>query len=82
MKTYRAPRVTATCASERCGRPLLFTQGEGWRHEGGGLYWQRCMRCRWKGSKPYDRLNERTNFECPSCGGRLVDDHAALPGRS
>lgn len=56
-----------------CGEPLEFKQGKGWIHENGGLYVQRCESCQRKLS-----LREAT-FVCPFCGGKLVDDHCALP---
>jgi DNA-directed RNA polymerase subunit RPC12/RpoP len=56
-----------------CGRELKFDRKRGYVHPGGALYIQRCERC---GAEvdafPYPE-------RCPVCGGRLVDDHCALP---
>jgi len=58
-----------------CKEPLKAIPGKGYVHEGGGLYVQKCKRCSWKGSF------ENLMFFCPKCGGKLVDDHCALPIR-
>lgn len=57
-----------------CERPLHWDNKRHiWVHDGGALYVQRCLKC---GEKfdvyPYPSA-------CPSCGGRLVDDHCAVP---
>jgi len=58
-----------------CGRTLKLDSRGCWVHPGGALYIQRCERC---GAEvdafPYPD-------KCPVCGGRLLDDHCALPRR-
>ncbi|MEX0755730.1 MAG: hypothetical protein WD739_07525 [Actinomycetota bacterium] len=57
-----------------CERSLHHERDGGFVHADGGLYWQRCAsECGWENAPL------RTPTSCPRCGGRVVDDHAAVP---
>lgn len=58
-----------------CGRELKFDPKKGYVHPGGALYVQRCERC----GKEVDEFPYPDR--CPECGGKLLDDHCALPRR-
>lgn len=58
-----------------CGLPLHFDVGSCWVHPGGGLYLQKCNKCGRVVDTP------KSLFICP-CGGRMVDDHCAMPVRA
>lgn len=56
-----------------CGGPLYFVPGRGWVHPQGSGYVVFCEECGWKGA-PYPSPQR-----CPRCGGKVKDDHCALP---
>jgi len=52
-----------------CNEELVWTK-EGWRHQDGSLYKQKCRGCGWIGGKDGSFKN------CPNCNSNdLVDDH-------
>lgn len=59
-----------SCA--KCGKPVILTPN-GWVHEGGGMYEQKCRECGWSGGQA------GSYQACPRCGNSiaLVDDHVA-----
>lgn len=64
----------STVICQHCKKPLHWTQ-RGWVHPRGGLVVVRCEKCRIISD---DYAWSHLAF-CPNRGGRLVDDHVAMP---
>jgi len=58
-----------------CGRELRFDSKRGYVHVNGTPYLQRCEKC----GETFD-IHPYPD-KCPKCGGKLLDDHCALPRR-
>lgn len=57
-----------------CGEKLVWDKERHiYTHPGGSFYVQRCVKCG-RRFDVYPHLDR-----CPDCGGRLVDDHCAVP---
>ena len=58
---------------KHCGKPIMFVDGVGWTHTGGGAEGLKCLLCGWTGS------NVGGLQSCPSCGSNkeLINDHQA-----
>lgn len=57
-----------------CKKPLRFDlRRRQYVHWGGALYVQRCEEC------GHTTDEDPAPMLCPECGGRMVDDHCALP---
>lgn len=61
---------TKSCA--QCGKSVIATEN-GFVHEGGGMYEQKCQNCGWKGGQAGGYS------QCPRCSDKtsLINDHKA-----
>lgn len=77
MTLVSPPPVPPIDICRHCLYEVRWTPERGWAHEGGGVWFQRCVnvKCRWYGAPEWSVL------VCPGCGqrGTVRTDHCAQP---